>query len=170
MKVNLANFITSLRIFFSFVLLFLTPLSPAFLFIYILAGLTDMTDGTVARMTDSVTEEGSKLDTLADIVFTSVSLIKLLPVLYFPVWAYRWTAGIALIKAVSLVSGYIMHRKFAAVHSIPNKIAGAMLFALPLTLTFIDLRYSTAAVCSMATFAALHEGHFILTNNEKSNI
>lgn len=170
MKKQLANLITSLRIFFSFVLLFLKPLSPAFIFIYILAGSTDMIDGTVARMTRSKSEKGAKLDTIADIVFTAVSLIKLLPVLDFPTWAYCWAAVIALIKTVTVVTGYIRDKQFTAVHSLLNKITGAALFVLPLTLSLIDLRYSTAAVCALATFAAVHEGRFILTSNEKSSI
>ena len=39
----------------------------------------------------------------------------------------------------------------------------AALFILPLTFSFIDLRYSAAVVCLVATFAAVQEGHFIRT-------
>ena len=161
MKKQLANLITSLRILFSIALLFLKPLSPAFLTLYVAAGITDMTDGTVARLTNSVSEAGSRLDTLADIVFTAVCMIKLLPMLDIPVWAYWWASAIALTKAVTLAIGFIRFRKFTAVHSLMNKITGAMLFALPLTLSFIELKYSAAAVCAAATFAAIQEGHYI---------
>lgn len=161
MKKQLANLITSLRIAFSVVLLFLKPLSISFLILYIAAGITDMIDGTAARMTGSVSEAGSRLDTLADIVFTAACMIKLLPVLNVPVWAYCWAAVIALIKTVTFVIGYIRDKKLTAVHSLLNKITGAMLFAIPLTLSFIEFRYSTAAVCAMATYAAIHEGHCI---------
>lgn len=167
MKKHLANLITSLRIVFSGVLLFLTPLSPAFFALYIAAGLTDMVDGTVARMTGSVSEFGSKLDTLADIVFTAVCMIKLLPVLDIPVWTYCWAGGIALIKAVTLAIGCIRLKSFTSVHSLLNKITGAMLFALPLTLPFIGLRFSSAAVCTAASFAAIQECRTVTTKIEK---
>ena len=134
---------------------------PAVSRLYIAAGITDMIDGTAARMTGSVSEAGSRLDTLADIVFTAACMIKLLPVLNVPVWAYCWAAVIALIKTVTFVIGYIRDKKLTAVHSLLNKITGAMLFAIPLTLSFIEFRYSTAAVCAMATYAAIHEGHCI---------
>lgn len=39
-----------------------------------------------------------------------------------------------------------------------NKVTGGMLFVLPLTLAFIDLRYSVAVVCIVATVAAIQEG------------
>ena len=44
-----------------------------------------------------------------------------------------------------------------------NKVTGGLLFALPLTLRFIDLRYTGAVVCAVATFAAIQEGHYIRT-------
>ena len=47
-----------------------------------------------------------------------------------------------------------------AVHSLMNKIAGGLLFALPLTVRVIDLRYIAAIVCVTATFAAIQEGHY----------
>ena len=56
-----------------------------------------------------------------------------------------------------------MQKKLVAVHSVINKVAGALLFALPLTLRFIELRYSAVVVCAVATFAAVQEGHFIRT-------
>lgn len=169
MKKQAANIITGLRVVFSIGLLFLTPLSPAFFALYIAAGLTDMIDGTVARMTGSVSEFGSKLDTLADIVFTAVCMIKLLPVLDIPVWTYCWAGGIALIKAVSLAIGFIRHGKLTAVHSVLNKITGAMLFAIPLTLPFIGLRFSSAAVCTAATFAAIQECRSVITRTIENN-
>jgi hypothetical protein len=42
-----------------------------------------------------------------------------------------------------------------------------LLFALPLTLNFIELRYSAVVVCVIATFAAIQEGHFIRTGKEE---
>ena len=37
--------------------------------LYTVAGFSDMIDGAVARKTDTVSELGSKLDAIADIVF-----------------------------------------------------------------------------------------------------
>ena len=48
-----------------------------------------------------------------------------------------------------------------AVHSVINKVTGGLLFIFPLTLAFIDLKYSAAAVCVFATIAAVHEGYLI---------
>ena len=43
-----------------------------------------------------------------------------------------------------------------------NKVTGGLLFVFPQTLTFIDLRYSAAVICAVATIAAVNEGYLIL--------
>ena len=159
----MANFITCVRIVLSAALLFCPPLSPAFYALYLAAGFSDMIDGAVARKTGTVSELGSRLDTIVDIVFTAVCLIRLLPVLEVPAWLYTWIAVIAAIKLLNIAAGYLKQKRFPAVHSGINKVAGGLLFLFPLTLTWIDLRYSAAAVCAVAAVAAVHEGYLIQT-------
>lgn len=155
----MANIITGIRIVISVVLLFCPALSPIFYALYLIAGLSDMIDGTVARKTGTVSEFGSKLDTIADIVFVMVCLIKVLPILDIPVWLYIWIAIIAFIKVANIAVEYILHKEFISVHSMLNKITGGLLFVFPLTLEFIDLKYSATVVCVVATVAAIQEGY-----------
>ena len=159
----MANLITVVRIICSIALLLCPVFSPAFYALYIIAGVSDMADGAVARKTGTVSEFGSRLDTIADIVFVAVCLIKLLPVLDVPVWLYIWTAIIAFIKVANITAGYIMKKELISVHSMINKVTGGLLFVFPLTLAFIDLKYSGAVVSIVATFAAIQEGHLIRT-------
>ena len=158
----MANIITSCRILCSAALLFCPALSPMFYVLYLTAGFTDMIDGTVARKTNTASAFGSKLDTVADFVFVVVCLIKLIPALDIPVWLYIWVGIIAVIKVINFVLGFVVQKKLAAVHTVMNKVTGLMLFILPLTLSIIDLKYSAILVCTLATFAALQEGYFII--------
>ena len=141
----------------SVIMLFCPVLSPAFFTLYIAAGVSDMIDGAVARKTGTVSKFGSRLDTIADIVFVAACLLKMLPVLDIPVWLYIWIAVIAFIKVANIAVGYIRQKEFVSVHSMINKVTGGLLFVFPLTLTFIDLKYSAAVVCIVATAAAIHE-------------
>ena len=161
--ITLANGITFFRILCSLALVFCTPLSLPFYVIYAVAGLSDIFDGLIARKTNTATKFGAKLDTFADIVFAVVCLIKLLSVLDIPVLLYIWIAVIASIKAANIAAGYIRQKEFISVHSVMNKLTGGMLFVFPLTLTWIDLRYSAAVVCVIATTAAVYEGYLIQT-------
>ena len=159
----MANAISAGRVMLSVVLLFVPTFSSSFYLLYILAGLTDMIDGAVARITHTASEFGAKLDTAADFVFVMVCLIKIIPYIDITAWLYVWIAIIALIKLFNIFSGYIIQKEFVAVHSIMNKTVGVVLFILPLTFSVIPLKYSGVAVCTIATFAAIQEGHFIRT-------
>ena len=159
----MANILTGARIVCALALMFCPVFSPAFYVLYITAGITDMVDGSVARKTDKVSDFGAVFDSVADVIFVAVCLIKLLPVLDIPTWLYIWTGVIALIKVVNIISGFAMQKRYVALHTVMNKVTGVMLFILPLTISFIDLRYSAAVVCAVATFAAVQEGHFIRT-------
>ena len=157
----MANIITSCRIVCSIAMLFVPALSPVFYILYLIAGFTDMVDGTVARKTNSVSEFGSKLDSVADFVLVVACLIKLLPVMHIPVWLWIWIAAIAAIKIINVAIGFFVQKNLVVEHSIANKVTGFLLFVLPLTLSIVDLKYSAIVVCVAATFAAIQEGYRI---------
>ena len=123
-----------------------------------------MIDGAVARKTGTVSEFGSRLDTIADIVFVAVCLIKVIPVLDVPVWLYIWITIIAFIKVANITVGYIRQKEFISVHSLMNKMTGGLLFVFPLTLVYMDLRYSATVVCMVATVAAIQEWYLVNWN------
>ena len=159
----MANIITGSRILFSIALLFFPTFSPVFYALYLAAGITDMIDGTVARKTGKASEFGAKLDSIADIIFVFVCLIKLIPVISIPTWLYVWIGIVALIRIINIVSGFIMQKRFILLHTIMNKVTGLLLFVLPLTVPFLEIKYTALPVCAVATFAAIQEGHFIRT-------
>ena len=164
----MANTITVIRIVCSVALLFFPAFSPAFYALYIVAGLSDMIDGAVARKTGKASEFGAKLDTVADFIMAAICLIKLIPILDIENWIFVWIGIIAAIKIINIISALVVQKKFVSVHSVMNKITGFLLFALPLTIKLIDLRYSAAVVCAEATFAAIQEGHYIRTGKSET--
>ena len=137
----MANIITIIRILCSIALLFCPVFSAVFYALYITAGISDMVDGWVARRTHTASELGAKLDTIADIVFVIVCLVKLLPVLDIPNWLYIWIGVIALIKNINIISGFVVQKQFVSVHSVMNKVTGFLLFVFPLTNSFINLNH-----------------------------
>ena len=103
MKKHIANILTSFRILGSVFLLFFPAFSVEFYCFYIICGFTDMIDGTIARKTNNTSEFGSKLDTVADIVFVTASLIKVLPTINIPWWLLIWGIIIAIIKIANII-------------------------------------------------------------------
>ena len=163
---QIANIITSLRIICSILMFFCCVPSINFCLLYIFCGLTDMVDGTIARKTNTVSEFGAKLDSVADIIFVAVSLIKILPIIQLQWWLSAWIAVIAVIKISNSVWEISYKKKIMSLHTIANKITGLLLFLLPLTLPVIELQYSAPIVCSVATFAAIQEGYCVRTKCE----
>ena len=66
---HIANIITGFRILCSILLMFFPVFSAQFYITYLLCGVSDMVDGTVARKTNSISEFGARFDTVADFVF-----------------------------------------------------------------------------------------------------
>ena len=165
MKKYIANIITGSRIVFSLLLLFIPLSSACFVVFYLLCGLSDMIDGTVARRTSSASEFGARLDTVSDFVFLSVALIKFVPHLHIPVWLWIWIGIIAMIKLGNAARGFIRTKKLISPHTVLNKVTGLLLFLLPATISFIDLTYTLPIVCTVATVAAIHEVYY--TYSEK---
>lgn len=161
----MANIITLCRIILSVLILPFPAFSPLFYGFYIAAGFTDMIDGTVARKTNTVSELGSRLDTIADFIFVAVCMVILFPVINVPPFLWVWTGVIAVIKIVNVVSGYVIRRQLIALHTVANKITGALLFLLPLTVRLVELRYSGSVICAAAPLAAIQEGYLIRTKS-----
>lgn len=162
----MANLITGCRILCSIIMIFFSAFSVTFYVLYLAGGVTDMVDGLVARKTNTVSKMGSRLDSIADVFFVAVSLFKILPAVDISTWLWIWIAVIAAIKVINILSGFLSQKRFVAEHTIMNKVTGFLLFLLPLTLTVIELNYSGAVVCCVATFAAIQEGHYIRTGKE----
>ena len=123
-----------------------------------------MVDGTVARKTNTVSEFGARLDTIADFIFFAVSFIKLLPVINIPKWIWVWIVIIAIIKIFNVILGFIYTKKLISLHTVMNKITGLLLFLIPPALQFIEIKYSFAVVCIIATIAAIGELCYIVND------
>ena len=161
----IANILTSCRILGSILLLLFPMLSVAFYILYLFCGFSDMIDGTVARKTNSTSQFGSQLDTIADLVLVVVAIFKLLPVIHLPGWLWFWIGVIAVIKISNIIWGFVSKKRFIALHTIMNKVTGFFLFLLPLTIPFLELNYTAMAVCSIATLSAIQEGLYIITDH-----
>ena len=166
MAKHIANILTGCRIFGSILLLFFPAFSLAFYIVYLFCGFSDMIDGTVARKTNSTSKLGSQLDTIADFIFLVVSLFKLLPTIHIPQWLWIWGGVIAVIKISNIIWGYVSKKQFISLHTIMNKVTGLLLFLLPLTISFVELKYTAIFVCSVATFSAIQEGIYVMADRE----
>ena len=139
---HIANIITTCRILGSVLMLFFPVFTYEFLVLYLFGGFTDMIDGTIARKTNSTSEFGTILDTVADIIFVVVSLIKFVSILVIPVWLWICIVIITIVKISNIIFGFVFLKKFISLHTVMNKITGAI---LPLTLHSLQSNVQTFA-------------------------
>ena len=155
----MANLLTFIRIIGTFALIPLSAATPAFYLVYIICGLTDVLDGMVARATKTANDFGAKLDRVADILFYSIILIRLFPLLYIqiPSFILWWMLLIIAIRIASYIFAYKNKNSFSSLHTIPNKITGILVFLIPFFLGRSILPMFCIMSCAAATFSAAQE-------------
>ena len=160
---NIPNYISISRIIMAIALLIPKTFSETFYIIYIYCGLSDILDGFLARKYKITSEFGAKIDSLADMIFVFVSILKIIPVIEISIAIYIWIIIIILIKVFNIICGYKYYKKLTLLHTTANKIAGLILFVNPLIMGIIDIKILEILICGIATFSAIQEGHFIRT-------
>lgn len=153
------NILTVLRLTGSVALLFTTLFSVGFWVIYTLCGLSDVLDGAVARVTGSVSKFGAKLDSIADLLFCAVMLLRLFPALLqkLPLAAWGLAGAVLLLRLTAYGFAAVKYRRFAALHTALNKLTGLLVFAVPYSLCFSFAGLFCCAVEAVAALAALEE-------------
>ncbi len=156
---HLPNFITAVRIIGAICLLFLEPFSAAFYVVYTISGISDVLDGWVARKMKAVSEFGSKLDSVADLLFYTVMLLKIFPVLWVKLPKKIWLAvgSILIVRLVSYVVAAVRYHQFASTHTYWNKLTGAAVFSVPYVINLPVGGIFCWGICVIAVIAAIYE-------------
>lgn len=162
----MANSITGIRILCALSLPFCPTFSTWFYVLYIVGGISDILDGMVARHLGKATKLGAQLDTIADIVFTVIVIIKVVRAVSVPTWLILWIIGIAAVKCFSIVMGFVLYKRFVSEHTVMNKICGVLLFAIPLYIGRLPWQIAAIVMilnCCLATVAAFREEYDVRT-------
>ena len=158
-KWNIADTVTSVRMASSLFLLFLPLGSAWFLAVYTLAGLTDALDGWLARKTGTASEFGARLDSVADLLFYGVLLLRLFPVLRqtLPVTIWYAVAAVLLVRLAAYGMAAVKYHRFASLHTWLNKLTGGAVFLLPYVLALSTGVTYSWVLCVLAFAASLEE-------------
>ena len=135
--------------------------SGPFWIFYCWCGFSDMIDGVLARKMNATSGLGSRIDSVADLVYVICSSIMILPSVELPVWVWLWAAAIGLAKIAGIVIGSCKQRKFSIPHSISNKLTGILLFILPFAIVRSCALIPAVIVCVIATFCLFEDFQII---------
>ena len=159
MRITVADFFTYLRMVCAVVLLFLTPLSPVFLAVYALSGISDGLDGFLARKLNQATPWGARLDSVADLLLYTTVLVRLIPVLAenLPIWFWYIIGFAVLLRLAAYLLSAIKFHRFASEHTLLNKISSILIFPVPFLLPTGFFVWYAGPVCLVAVLAAAQE-------------
>ena len=149
------------RIVLCLPLLMVDAMTTPFWVLYLIAGLTDMLDGFLARRWGVESKFGARLDSLADFVFVLVVGYKLFPWLKLPTALWMMIGLVALVKVINAISSFVVKHRIKFLHTKANKLTGFLLFVGVMTIGqsyFVPVAWAMACI---ALFAAIQEGHLI---------
>ncbi len=167
------NIITMVRIIGSLCLLFVEPLKKAFYIIYTIAGLSDAIDGFIARKTNSVSELGSKLDSVADLSFYIVMILRIFPVLWekLPFWIWYMVLSVVIMRIAAYIISAVKFRRFASLHTYLNKAATLMIFFVPYIINHKIISAFCTVICVIGIISSVEELVIHISKKEyKSNV
>lgn len=156
---NIPNCITLLRIIGMISLLFIKPLTIPFFIVYTIAGITDVLDGTIARLAKIESDIGARLDSIADLLLYSVMLIRIFPLLWAALPGSIWVA-VALILSARLLFyliGILKQKHLPSTHSILNKLTGFMIFTVPYILKTAIFTPFCWGICLISSIGTLED-------------
>ena len=154
---QIPNILSASRIALCLTLLLVDAMTLPFWVLYLIAGLTDILDGFLARRWGVESKFGARLDSLADFVFVLAVGYKLFPWLKLPATLWMMIGLIALVKASNAFSVYLVKQRIEILHTKANKLTGFLLFIGMMTIGqsyFIPVAWMITCI---ALFAAIQE-------------
>lgn len=156
---NLPNYITAFRIIASIPLLLFPAMTLPFYVFYTLIAISDALDGYIARKYHLESELGAKLDSIADLLFWAVVLIKIVPQIWvqFKKLEYAMMIIIFSMRFVCYVFALIKFHSFPSLHTFLNKLTGIALFIAMYLFKFFNARPIIVCVFIIAVAAVVQE-------------
>lgn len=167
-RMNLPNFITLIRIFLIpfFIVVFQNPSDPmrswAAAAIFLLASLTDLLDGYLARRWQQVTKLGKFLDPVADKFLILSALIMLVDFERVEAWMAILIIGrelaVTTLRAVAASSGIVISAAEAGKYKMVIQSIAIIFLVLPKDFHGLDLHLIGIAFLWFSLFLALYSG------------
>ena len=158
---RIPNLLSASRIALCLPLLLVDAMTLPFWVLYVIAGLTDILDGFLARRWGVESKFGARLDSLSDFVFVLVVGYKLFPYLKLPATLWMMIGLIALVKTVNAISSYVVRHRIDYLHTKANKLTGFLLFVGMMMIGQSYFITTAWMIACIALFAAIQEGHLI---------
>lgn len=162
-----ANLISAGRIILLPVMIFFRDYPWVFSSLYLVCGVSDIADGYIARKTNTASDLGARLDSVADfLLFALITTVLILWVgdgltVFLP-----FLIIIVFIRFAGMAIAALKYRSFAILHTWANKLTGILVFAAPILYLAFNNVLVFWPIVFIAMLSALEEVIIHLTSNE----
>ena len=135
MKIKyIPNALSIARLLLCIPLVILTPFSTFYIVLFVVAGLTDLLDGKLARrIKDGASELGATLDSIADVCLIAVIMLAIMPKMEIWSWLQITYICVLLLKVIASTGiGFIKFKEIISLHTISLKVLFTALFGYPI--------------------------------------
>lgn len=167
---QIPNSLSLLRIVCTLGLIFVEPMRLPFFILYSICGLTDVLDGFIARRFHCTSELGAVLDSVADLCFYAMMILRLFPILWEIMDRWIWLFGLSAV-AVRLIAYSVAawkYKRFSSIHTYMNKATGLTVFAVPYFTAWIGANLICTLACAVGFLASSEELVLHLTSHRYS--
>lgn len=156
---QIPNALSALRILCTLGLIFVEPMKQGFFLLYTVCGLTDVLDGFLARRMRCTSDLGAVLDSIADLSFYAMMILRLFPILWRLLDTWVWILGIGtvLIRVTAYGIAAWKYHRFAALHTYMNKVTGFAVFVIPYLIVPLGANTICTVACVIGALGSLEE-------------
>jgi len=160
------NILSIIRLLSIIPLLLFTPLEWPFMTVYVIAGVSDMLDGPIARKFKVTSEFGAKLDSIADVSLVLVVLFRLMPLIEISTAITIWIFVAIATKFTAAFIGFIKYKQLVILHNYANKFFIFALFFFPVLYLYFEANHILTVMIILAMLAFGEEIVINLTSKE----
>ncbi|UYP00547.1 CDP-alcohol phosphatidyltransferase family protein [Oceanotoga sp. DSM 15011] len=164
---NIPNTLSIMRILFVILMFLFKKNIFLFLIFYIIACVTDILDGYIARKFNKITKLGQKLDSFGDLILYISTLYFIYyfnPYLIIDFLLYILI--IVFIRLLNIIIAYIKYKKFLIYHTYLNKSIGILYgIFFPLIILFKTNNIIILTLTSLSLIATIEESIILTIKN-----
>lgn len=169
---KIANIISIFRILLTPILIFSVYNPLLFGILFLIAGISDTLDGTIARYFKQTSSLGSKLDTIGDSLLLIPTIIAF--IIHFDLsFILPFLIATLVLIVIYRITQFIIYKKFLSYHFLTGKLSAVILyifisytFIFSLNKTFAYIALLSLIICQLEEFIAT----LLSTNPKKLSI
>jgi len=160
------NTLSLLRLSMAIPLIIFAPFTFPFMVAYVIAVISDLLDGPIARKFNVTSPLGATIDSIADVTIALLIIFRILPLLEVSTWILVWIGIAIAMKFLGAFIGFVRYQRLVLLHSYANKFFILILCFFPVFYLFLSANVILIGMLSIAMVAFCEDIYINSTSTE----